>query len=337
MYRSLFPFFNRFRHLFVTSFLALLLVGVAGLVTVTGAGSVFDPNSSAHTLALDNRPVSDGFNAVSSGAADMTYGVKRMMILGGSAVYRAGSGTIDVVAGVGKATSDAVASVGRATQHRVVAVAGGVKRAGITTSRVPGKVASTVTSKATVSALIEPAAYRTEALPVIVESATSYDVLATLQAEQRSAVEQQIAEQAVANRRLAGTVIAGDAARGGYPDKWHNARQDSMVDDWGMYNRECVSYAAWKVHQRYGNMPYWGGIGNANQWLRNARNAGIPTSRTPKVHSVAISMAGYYGHAMWVEKVEGDMIYVSQYNYDLNGRYSEMWLRASDFTYIYFQ
>jgi surface antigen len=104
-----------------------------------------------------------------------------------------------------------------------------------------------------------------------------------------------------------------------------------------MYNRECVSYAAWKVYQTYGNMPYWGGVGNANQWLADARNTGIPTGAAPKVHSVAISLHGYYGHAAWVEAVNGDMIYVSQYNYDLNGHYSEMWVKASNFTYIYFQ
>jgi surface antigen len=48
-------------------------------------------------------------------------------------------------------------------------------------------------------------------------------------------------------------------------------------------------------------------------------------------------MQGYYGHAMWVEKVSGSMIYVSQYNYDLRGHYSEMWVNGSAFTYIYFK
>jgi hypothetical protein len=40
---------------------------------------------------------------------------------------------------------------------------------------------------------------------------------------------------------------------------------------------------------------------------------------------------------MWVEAISGDMVYVSQYNYDLNGQYSEMWVNGSNFTYIYFQ
>jgi surface antigen len=83
-------------------------------------------------------------------------------------------------------------------------------------------------------------------------------------------------------------------------------------------------------------MPYWGGVGNANQWPGDARAAGIATGSTPKVHSVAISMGGAFGHAMWVEAVSGNMIYVSQYNYDLAGHYSEMWVNGGSFTYLYF-
>ncbi len=146
------------------------------------------------------------------------------------------------------------------------------------------------------------------------------------------------AQQAAANRRLGGSVEAGDPGHGGYPAVWDNAPMDSMLDSWGMYNRECVSYTAWKVYQAYGHMPYWGGHGNANEWPSSARNDGIPTSSTPKVGSVAISMSGFYGHAMWVEAVYGNgYIRVSQYNYDLAGHYSEMTINGAGLTYIYFQ
>lgn len=143
--------------------------------------------------------------------------------------------------------------------------------------------------------------------------------------------------QAAANAKLGGKAVAGDPNHGGYPAKWDNAPQDSLVDSWGMYNRECVSYTAWKVYERYGYMPYWGGHGNANEWPQSAINDGIPTGSTPRVHSVAISMKGYYGHAMWVEAVNGNTIYVSQYNYGLDGRYSEMSISASNLIFIYFQ
>jgi peptidoglycan hydrolase CwlO-like protein len=144
------------------------------------------------------------------------------------------------------------------------------------------------------------------------------------------------AQQAALNRQLGGVPVAGDPGHGGYPAVWNNAPQDSMIDNWGMYNRECVSYTAWKVYQTYGSMPYWGGSGNANQWPGNARAAGIPTGSVPRVHSVAIWNVGAFGHAMWVEAVNGSTIYVSQYNYDLAGHYSEMSINGSGLTYIYF-
>lgn len=147
------------------------------------------------------------------------------------------------------------------------------------------------------------------------------------------------AAQAAANRKLSGgaNVIPGDPNHGGYPAFWNNAPEDSLLDNWGMLNRECVSYTAWKVYDTYGYMPYWGGVGNANQWPGDAEAAGIPTGSTPRVGSVAISMAGYYGHAMWVEAVEGNMIHVSQYNFDLAGHYSEMTINGAGLIYIYFQ
>jgi peptidoglycan hydrolase CwlO-like protein len=145
------------------------------------------------------------------------------------------------------------------------------------------------------------------------------------------------AQQAAANRSLGGQVTAGDPNHGGYPAYLDNAYQDSLIDPWGMYNRECVSYAAWKVQQTYGYMPYWGGQGNANQWPGDAQRYGIPTGYTPRVHSVAIwYTASALGHAMWVEAVSGNMVYVSQYNYDGYGHYSEMWVNGSNFVYIYF-
>lgn len=146
------------------------------------------------------------------------------------------------------------------------------------------------------------------------------------------------AQQAAANRRLGGSAEAGDPGHGGYPAYLDNAAQDSLIDPWGMYNRECVSYTAWKVYQNYGYMPFWGGHGNANQWPGSAQADGIPTGSTPRAGSVAISMGGYYGHAMWVEAVYSNgYIRVSQYNYDLAGHYSEMTINGAGLTYIYFQ
>lgn len=136
--------------------------------------------------------------------------------------------------------------------------------------------------------------------------------------------------QIAANSRFTGGPAgSGPACGGGYPGVWCERAQDSVIDSWGMYNRECVSYTAFKVHQDYlagrnsHDMPYWGGVGNANQWGDNARAAGIPVDTTPTPGAIAVSTRGYYGHVMYVESVNGDGTFnLSQYNASLDGRYS---------------
>lgn len=129
-------------------------------------------------------------------------------------------------------------------------------------------------------------------------------------------------------------IFPGDPGRGGYPNVWANSPMDTMLDSWGMYNRECVSYAAYKVAASGRNMPgnwpsYYfrygsGHGGNARDWIGNADIDGIPYDRNPRVGDVAILVSGTYGHAAYVEQVlDGGRVYISQYNYDWNGNYSE--------------
>lgn len=137
-------------------------------------------------------------------------------------------------------------------------------------------------------------------------------------------------QQIIANSRFSGGAAGtGPACGGGYPAKWCEIPQDSVIDSWGMYNRECVSYTAFKVHMDFlmgrnaRDMPYWGGIGNANQWDDNARAAGIPVDGTPTPGAIAVSNSGYYGHVMYVESVNPNGTFnLSQYNASLDGRYS---------------
>lgn len=145
-------------------------------------------------------------------------------------------------------------------------------------------------------------------------------------------------QQVIANARfIGGPAGSGPACGGGYPARWCEIPQDSVIDSWGMYNRECVSYAAFKVAQSGRHMPYWGGRGNANQWDDNARAAGIPVNGTPREGAVAQSDAGYYGHVMYVEHVYGDgTILISQYNAGLDGRYSERRISAAGLDFIHF-
>ncbi len=95
-------------------------------------------------------------------------------------------------------------------------------------------------------------------------------------------------------------------------------------DPWGYCTRQCVSYAAWAVKNSGRNPPMY--YGNARSWVVAARNAGVPVyTSNPQPGDVAISTRGTWGHAMYVEKVSGNQIFVSQYNSNLTGQYSTKW------------
>lgn len=175
------------------------------------------------------------------------------------------------------------------------------------------------------------------------QEANYRELAASRSAEMSRVRAEQAAAYAAYTRRSGISIRAGDPSRGGYPSVWANAPLDSLVDNWGMYNRECVSYAAYKVAASGRHMPYWGGVGNAYEWPGNARGAGIPVGSTPRVGSVAvwgIEDIGGVGHVAYVEGVNGDgSVEVSQYNYGVSGAYSTMTVPAGQaraLEYIYF-
>lgn len=118
---------------------------------------------------------------------------------------------------------------------------------------------------------------------------------------------------------------------GGYPDYLMKAKRDALVDPWSMYNRECVSYTAFKVSDKYGFMPNWGGKGDAYQWPDRAREMGIPVNNTPAVGSVLIwKNSGpnakehtWKGHSAFVEAILPDgSLLISQMNFPNSAQYS---------------
>ena len=143
--------------------------------------------------------------------------------------------------------------------------------------------------------------------------------------------------------------FAGDPNKGGYPSIWANSPMDTLIDTWGMFNRECVSYTAFKVSQSGRNMPrnwpsyYYrygpGHGGNARDWLGNAEIDGIPYDRNPRAGDVGVLPVGTYGHVVYVERVLDDgRIYISHYNYDYRGNYTESIINPSraDWYFIHF-
>lgn len=89
-------------------------------------------------------------------------------------------------------------------------------------------------------------------------------------------------------------------------------------DRWGYCTRQCVSYTAWAVEASGRDAPRF--YGNARNWVAAAYARGIPVHRTPEPGDVAISTAGYWGHAMYVESVSGNSFTTSEYNTYLDGR-----------------
>lgn len=96
-------------------------------------------------------------------------------------------------------------------------------------------------------------------------------------------------------------------------------------DPWGYCTRQCVSYAAWAVlASGRSSSSEIRGWGNAADWVNAANARGIPIYRTPQAGDIAISTSGYWGHAMYVESVNGGnrTFSTSEYNTYLTGRLS---------------
>jgi surface antigen/peptidoglycan hydrolase CwlO-like protein len=133
------------------------------------------------------------------------------------------------------------------------------------------------------------------------------------------------------------------SSSGAYGSYWGcNYGLDRGIDNWALYNRECVSYAAWAAYTRFGkNVTSFMGMGNAWQWPSTALSMGASVDNYPEVGSVAITPRQDFtplGHAMMVEEVYGDgWIRVSQYNFSGTGEYSSMDLKVSSAVYVHFQ
>ncbi len=128
---------------------------------------------------------------------------------------------------------------------------------------------------------------------------------------------------------------AGPACGGGYPDKWCKAPLDSVVDRWGMYNRECVSYTAYRVAVSGREMPF--GFGDANQWPAAAHAHHIPVDSHPRAGDVAIKVGGQHGHSMYVEAINNDgTIRVSEYNKNKTGTFMQETIAADGLVFIHF-
>lgn len=111
--------------------------------------------------------------------------------------------------------------------------------------------------------------------------------------------------------------------------------QDSYSDPYALLNRECVSYVAAALHDRFGKyVAPFNGQGNAENWPYSApAYSGAQQVYSPQPGDAVILPAdGNFapiGHAMIVESVNGEWIHVSQYNFYGTGEYSTMDIKNS--------
>jgi surface antigen len=115
-----------------------------------------------------------------------------------------------------------------------------------------------------------------------------------------------------------------------YPTKLKTAKQDSLVDPWRFYNRECTSFVAWRLnndnHVSFTNHylgPHWG---DAAIWKKAALDSKVRVDGVPVVGSVAWwgkgSAGSSVGHVAWVLKVNSSAsITIEEYNYLRRGFY----------------
>lgn len=127
-----------------------------------------------------------------------------------------------------------------------------------------------------------------------------------------------------------------DAGKGGvnntYPEPYRSAAQDSMTDPSTCYNRECVSYCAWKINEVTGKWPRRTGGMNARDWVARLSENGYREVAAPQNGGkyVGVTTAGTYGHVVWFE--EGSTI--SEYNYSVRGGFSVRTINTSAYRWM---
>jgi peptidoglycan hydrolase CwlO-like protein len=166
-------------------------------------------------------------------------------------------------------------------------------------------------------------------------------------------IEELRRQQVLENLRLFGGAGGGVIGGGGYP--WGNAKclHTGQVGglcpnyDWavggsvwnfqtgGYGYRNCTDWVAYRVMSRGGHVP--AALGNANSWDDNAPSYGYTVSNKPKAGAAAVSNAGYYGHVMYVESVNGDgTITISDYNRAGTGKYDVANISPNGLRFVYF-
>jgi surface antigen len=122
-----------------------------------------------------------------------------------------------------------------------------------------------------------------------------------------------------------------------YPSRLRSAPQDSLVDPWQFYNRECTSFVAWRLNSenQVAFNDFWRGahFGNASNWKNAALSLKVPVDNHPTRGAVAWWSAGSAGssrgHVAWVQTVGSGAITIEEYNYLHAGKYDTRTISSS--------
>lgn len=135
-----------------------------------------------------------------------------------------------------------------------------------------------------------------------------------------------------------------DAGRGGIVNTYPNTPKpyrtepiDTITDPSSCWNRECVSYIAWKIYELTGKWPTRTGGMDAKYWVERLAENGYKTvvSRPqPGGRYVGVMQnIGKYGHVVWWE---GDQT-VSEYNYSTRGGFGVRSIDLSAYKWVQIQ
>lgn len=114
-----------------------------------------------------------------------------------------------------------------------------------------------------------------------------------------------------------------EAGKGGivntYIEPYRSKPKDTILDPSTCWNRECVSYASWKICETVGRWQERTGPMSAKYWVDRLPSWGFKEVSAPQNGGkyVGINQGGEYGHAVWFEFDNT----ISEYNYASLGNF----------------
>ena len=82
---------------------------------------------------------------------------------------------------------------------------------------------------------------------------------------------------------------------------------------WGRAYEKCGVQLSWSTNDVFGNAKEW--YNNAKAWA-DTHDVDYSVGTEPRTNSIAVSTSGYYGHVVFIEKIEDGQVYYSECNGD---------------------